>query len=327
MPFQTYQFLRLFPEMLMRDRDISWELQGRSISGGRTLGGAYQMGRMDGGGMWAGSMGQVQVSTANQIRAWRALASVLDGGANPIALTVRDVKCAPWPGSDTEQDSVLTTDGVGCSDGSAFVNNLISAQAVAAASLRATTLIVNVNLGAALQGGEYMSIEHETYSHRLYRIAEVTKLDTYTPKMADVTFTIGTPGVVHWTGHGLVADQAVMFTTGGGLPTGLTALTRFYVVGASITTDTFQVAATAGGAAVNFTGSTFGAHLGYAGGYHTVTIRPPLREAIEAGKALEFDYPKCIMQLASPNAMDLSLERRVIGQASVKWVESFPPWS
>lgn len=60
-------------------------------------------------------------------------------------------------------------------------------------------------------------------------------------------------------GHGLPDDTPVTLRaeTGGSLPTGLTAGTTYYVVGA--TTSRFQLAATAGGAAINLTtdGSNF----------------------------------------------------------------------
>lgn len=51
--------------------------------------------------------------------------------------------------------------------------------------------------------------------------------------------------------HGYSAGQTVVFY-GGTAPTGLTAGTVYYVV--NPTTDDFQVAATAGGAAINITG-------------------------------------------------------------------------
>lgn len=51
-------------------------------------------------------------------------------------------------------------------------------------------------------------------------------------------------------GHGLVADQVVQVTNaGGGLPTGLAVDTDFYVIATS--SSVFQLAATAGGVAIN----------------------------------------------------------------------------
>lgn len=88
---------------------------------------------------------------------------------------------------------------------------------------------------------------------------------TFATASATITVTIATPGVVTWTAHGLSANAPVSFETTGALPTGLTEGTIYYVVGASITADTFQVSATSGGAAINTSGSQSGTHTGYHG--------------------------------------------------------------
>lgn len=81
---------------------------------------------------------------------------------------------------------------------------------------------------------------------------------------ATITVTIASPGVVTWNAHGRAADDPVYFTTTGALPTGLSVDVIYYVVGASITTNTFQVSATKGGAAINTSGSQSGTHTGVA---------------------------------------------------------------
>ncbi|APG91154.1 hypothetical protein [Sinorhizobium americanum] len=77
-------------------------------------------------------------------------------------------------------------------------------------------------------------------------------------KTSTVTMTIASPGVISWTAHGLAAGTPIKFSTTGALPTGLVAGTTYYVV--SPTTDAFSVAATAGGAAINTTGTQSGTH-------------------------------------------------------------------
>lgn len=80
-----------------------------------------------------------------------------------------------------------------------------------------------------------------------------------------VTFTLASPGVVNWTGHGLRVNETVVFATTGALPTGLVAGTPYYVMYANLTANSFQVSAqnaivnrTGDGPAVNFTGSQSG---------------------------------------------------------------------
>jgi hypothetical protein len=73
-----------------------------------------------------------------------------------------------------------------------------------------------------------------------------------------VTITIASPGVVTWTSHGLSNGTPVVFTTTGALPTGLTAGTIYYVVNAA--TNTFEVASSVGGTAINTSGTQSGTH-------------------------------------------------------------------
>jgi len=78
---------------------------------------------------------------------------------------------------------------------------------------------------------------------------------------ATITVTIASPGVVTWNAHGFSNGDTVAFTTTGALPTGLAANTAYYVINA--TTNTFQLSATAGGTAINTSGSQSGTHTGY----------------------------------------------------------------
>lgn len=75
---------------------------------------------------------------------------------------------------------------------------------------------------------------------------------------ATVTLTIATPCVVTRVAHGLSADAPVKITTTGALPTGLVAGTTYYVK--SINADTFNLAASPGGANIATTGTQSGVH-------------------------------------------------------------------
>ena len=79
-------------------------------------------------------------------------------------------------------------------------------------------------------------------------------------KTAVVLTPLAAPGVVTWTAHGLRNNHPVKFTTTGGLPTGLVAGTTYYIV--NKTADTFEVAATPGGASIAFTVATTGVSTG-----------------------------------------------------------------
>lgn len=73
------------------------------------------------------------------------------------------------------------------------------------------------------------------------------------------TVTIASPGVVTLAGHGLAVNDTFVPFTSGALPTGLTAGTTYYVLTVP-DADTLTLSATAGGAAINTTGSQSGTH-------------------------------------------------------------------
>lgn len=60
-------------------------------------------------------------------------------------------------------------------------------------------------------------------------------------------------------------------------------------------------------------------------GTTTITFRPPLREAVTDGTLVEFDRPRCVMRLASQDAMVLDLEMRRRGNPSITLIESLAP--
>ena len=73
-----------------------------------------------------------------------------------------------------------------------------------------------------------------------------------------VTMTIASPCVVSLTAHGLADGTRIVFSTTGALPTGITANTVYFVK--SPLTNSFNVATTSGGTAINTSGSQSGVH-------------------------------------------------------------------
>ena len=83
---------------------------------------------------------------------------------------------------------------------------------------------------------------------------------TQTTAIGTFTVTIASPAVFTRTGHELQADDTIVPTTTGALPTGLTAGTTYYVISAGLTANDFQVSTTKGGSAVNTSGTQSGTH-------------------------------------------------------------------
>lgn len=87
---------------------------------------------------------------------------------------------------------------------------------------------------------------------------------TFTAQLQEaivVTMTIASPCVITWTGTAPADGTQFAFTTTGALPTGLSAARIYYVVNSSGATS--NVALTAGGAAINTSGSQSGTHTAW----------------------------------------------------------------
>ena len=63
---------------------------------------------------------------------------------------------------------------------------------------------------------------------------------------------------------------------------------------------------------------------GWQGEQHKVfSIRPPLREALDGSERVDWQRVRCVMRLATPDAMRLPLQLRRFGQPSLRFIESF----
>ena len=78
--------------------------------------------------------------------------------------------------------------------------------------------------------------------------------------ISGATITNASPAVVTLTGHGFILDSQVFFETTGGLPTGLTVDTGYWVISAGLTANAFELSATQGGAAINTSSAGSGVH-------------------------------------------------------------------
>jgi len=82
------------------------------------------------------------------------------------------------------------------------------------------------------------------------------------PNSSSTTFTVatGSPAVFTSNGHGLTANTAVVFSTTGSLPSGITAGNTYYVISSGLTSNNFRVSATQGGSAISASGGQSGTH-------------------------------------------------------------------
>lgn len=89
---------------------------------------------------------------------------------------------------------------------------------------------------------------------------------TTTNMTATVTISNASPGIVTWASHGLNIGSAVNFTTTGGLPTGLSVGTTYYVSSQNFAAGSFAVSTTVAnaiaGTSINTSSAGSGVHTG-----------------------------------------------------------------
>ena len=96
-------------------------------------------------------------------------------------------------------------------------------------------------------------------SDRLYQLNNTDFTWKPVGKVATVTISNASPGVITYASHPFSVNDPVVFSTSGTLPTGLSAGTVYYVK-TVLTANTFTVSATVGGAAINTSLAGSGTH-------------------------------------------------------------------
>lgn len=105
--------------------------------------------------------------------------------------------------------------------------------------------------GATGAGTDAVFVENEDYVTANYTLGQGGQ--------ADCTVSIATPGVITQS-NAFVGGEKVFLTTTGTLPTGLSAETAYYVSTTGLSSASYQLSATRGGAAINTSGTQSGTH-------------------------------------------------------------------
>lgn len=174
-----------FPRKLLREQNHDWNIVGNTATSGRTTGAAVDV-RSDGGGLWMASLNSIRFMDPSDALCWRAVRQACAGGVVPIVVPRNDAAFAPFP--DALRDgygNIPHGDGALFDDGSGYYQPVIVIATAFAALLRDVSLVIDIALAAALQGGEAFSILHPTMGWRLYEIATVEML---TATRAEITF-------------------------------------------------------------------------------------------------------------------------------------------
>jgi hypothetical protein len=146
--------------------------------------------------------------------------------------------------------------------GGTLPSGLVASTKYYARDVAATTFKVS-----AMPGGAAITLAgSQSGGHTVY-FAIYTRFSADTPTPSNKTgaripfyptITIASPTTITSTGHGLTNGRRMLFQTSGALPSGIAANTIYFVVNAA--TNTFQVSATSGGAAIGTSGTQSGSH-------------------------------------------------------------------
>ncbi len=133
-----------------------------------------------------------------------------------------------------------------------FVQSVVSSSAFKIAATPGGAAISFTGSGSGTRYG----YKNPITSYQAYGALSGNPFASMLPRAA--TITIASPATVTAAGHGLTNGKRVQFTTSGALPTGIFANTTYFVINAA--TDTFNLSATQGGAAIGTTGGQSGTH-------------------------------------------------------------------
>ena len=182
--------LPVWPWRLLRGAtERAWPTS-RVVTGGASLSNLTQVGSTSGGGRWEAELAGIDLRTPDEIRCARAWAAYLDGGLRLCVVPIFDLGQAPrpraggalaLPGSPAPETDYFSQEA-------GFGAPLMEARTVAPGVLRATTLRIAVDVGTRLVGGEHLSINHEGWGWRMYRVGRVSPVADQ-PTMVDAQIT------------------------------------------------------------------------------------------------------------------------------------------
>lgn len=157
----------VFPTHLLGFSGIAADIERRVTPGGTSLSGQEDVVASDGGGRFFVEFSEPYLDQREVALAWRAIAAKLGDGPVPIIVPIGDLRHQFNQDIRIPQSLPWWTEGE-------YVSTDTGASASATAALRDVALEVSISfLPGPLLAGMWLSIDHPTFRHRAYRIAEV----------------------------------------------------------------------------------------------------------------------------------------------------------
>lgn len=147
-------------------KGVAFNQRGMSVSGPVSMTGRIQTSSID-AGYWIATIPLAVLNTPTQVRAFRQLRALLEGGTHHIRVPVFDDGQAPWAYSGDTQITALSdvtfSDGALFADGAEFYQSPITVELSQDASLGDMSITVDVTFADEVIGGEYFSLGDHLY--------------------------------------------------------------------------------------------------------------------------------------------------------------------
>jgi hypothetical protein len=166
----------------LRARRIAFDDRGMAVAGPPSMTDRTMINSLD-AGYWVADLELATLSPGEDVKVFRQLRALLEGGANQLRVPVFDGGRAggqaPWAYDGgtpiTAVSNVTFSDGALFADGTEFYQQPITVELTAPAALRAIEIAVEVSQAGEIMGGEYFSL-----GDRLHVIRQVLAVESTT---------------------------------------------------------------------------------------------------------------------------------------------------
>jgi hypothetical protein len=166
----------LWPIDVLWPQKLNVDLAPRSLAAPSSVSGVTQVVASD-AGIWKITYDAVPVIDEQKVKAWRAIANLLEGRLGSILVPITRFYQPVPDGSEPLYEPVPHSDDAFFDDGTGYVGRVIDVVTVGSMALRAVSGTVAVNYAGQIEPGQHFSV-----GERLYRVR------TFNPDTGAITF-------------------------------------------------------------------------------------------------------------------------------------------
>lgn len=166
----------LWPIDVLSPRNLTLDIASRSLAAPSSVSGVSQVVSSD-AGIWKVTYDAVPVFDEQRVKAWRAIANLLEGRLGSILVPITQFYQPVPAGSEPLYQPVPHSDDSFFDDDTGYVGRVIDVVTVGSMALRAVSGTVAVNYAGQIEPGQHFSV-----GERLYRVR------SFNPDTGAITF-------------------------------------------------------------------------------------------------------------------------------------------